>query len=337
MLVQVFLLAALLAFPSYGLLAQVSSRASVYKIGVSRTTGTHAVGSAVLIAPGKLITNCHTVRDAKHIAIIYPEGEIPVSLDQADFFHDLCVLGTRAFNGRPVTRVPSAELAVGQPVVAVGYTPGFRLSVARGSITALYPYDSGFVLRTSAWFPRGASGGGLFDEEGRLLGILSFRGGSGDELNYVLPNEWIDRILVEGPSNPASSSRSIAFWDDDAPQQPTFLRAASMEQQGAWRELHVLATDWLLSSEDDVEAWIALGRASAALGENKGAAVALRRAVALQPNNRQAWYWLATAYHSIGYDRQSADAAARLGELDTALATRLRSSVGNGAPLDSEE
>jgi len=109
MLVQVFLLAALLAFPSYGLLAQVSSRAIVYKIGVSRTTGTQAVGSAVLIAPGKLITNCHTVRDAKHIAIIYPEGEIPVSLDQADFFHDLCVLGTRAFNGRPVTRVPSAE------------------------------------------------------------------------------------------------------------------------------------------------------------------------------------------------------------------------------------
>ena len=90
MLVQGVLLAALLAILSHGLFAQVLSRASVYKIGVSRTTGTHAVGSAVLIAPGKLITNCHTVRDAERIGIIYPEGEIPVSLDQADFFHDLC-------------------------------------------------------------------------------------------------------------------------------------------------------------------------------------------------------------------------------------------------------
>src|SRR3954471_1811796 len=119
MLVQAFLLAALLAFPSQSLFAQVIPRASVYKIGVSRMAGTQAVGSAVLIAPGKLITNCHTVRDAKRIAIIYPEGEMPVSLDQADFLHDLCVLGTRAFAGRPVTRVPSAELAVGQQVVAV--------------------------------------------------------------------------------------------------------------------------------------------------------------------------------------------------------------------------
>ncbi len=170
-----------------------------------------------------------------------------------------------------------------------------------------------------------------------MLGILSFRGGSGDDLNYVLPNEWIDRILEEAPANPASSSRSVAFWDDDAPQQPTFLRAASMEVQGQWRELHVLATDWLLSSEDDVGAWIALGRASAALGENKEAAVALRRAVALQPDNSQAWYWLAAAYHSIGYDRQFADATARLDELDTALATRLKSSMGNGVPRYSEE
>src|SRR5215210_3568718 len=126
MLAKAFLLAALLAFPSHGLFAQVIPRASVYKVGVTRTTGTHAVGSAVVIAPGKLITNCHTVRDAKHIAIIYPEGEFPASLEQADFFRDLCVLSTRAFQGRPVTRVTSAELAVGQPVVAVGYTPGFR-------------------------------------------------------------------------------------------------------------------------------------------------------------------------------------------------------------------
>ena len=39
MLVQGFLLAALLAFPSHGLFAQVLSRASVYKIGVSRNDG----------------------------------------------------------------------------------------------------------------------------------------------------------------------------------------------------------------------------------------------------------------------------------------------------------
>jgi len=337
MLAQALLIAALLACVSDSLCAQVLPRATVYKIGVSRATGAHAVGSAVLIAPGKLITNCHTARDAEHIALIHPEGEIPASLDRADFFHDLCVLSTRAFNGRPVTRVSSAELAVGQPVVAVGYTPGFRLSVARGSITALYPYDGGSVLRTSAWFPRGASGGGLFDEEGRLLGILSFRGGAGDELNYVLPNEWIDRILVEAPSNPASSSSTIAFWDDDGPQQPMFLRAAAMEDQGQWRELQILATDWLLSSEDDGEAWIALGRANFALGENRAATVALRRAVALQPHNSQAWYWLAIAYSAIGYDQQFADATARLGELDTALSTRLRSAVSDRVLLDSQQ
>jgi serine protease Do len=337
MLVRAFAIATLLALPSHSLFAQVISRAGVYKIGVSKTSGAGSVGSAVLIAPGKLVTNCHTLRDAKHIALIYPEGQLSASLEQADSFHDLCLLGAPAFTGRPPTRVPSAELAVGQPVIAIGFGRGFDVNVSRGSITALYRYDDSFVLRTSAWFPKGASGGGLFDEEGRLLGILSFRGSASDELNYALPNEWIDRILMERGSSQAPTLSSTAFWEDDTPQQPTFLRAARMEYQGAWRELHVLATEWLISSEDDAEAWIALGRASVALGQNKGAAVALRRAVTLQPNNSRAWYWLATAYRSLGYDRQFADASGKLGELDTVLATRLRSVVDDSVQSDFHE
>ena len=316
-------LLALLLSCNGSVLPQAMSHAGVYKIGVERVHGASAIGSAVQISPGKLITNCHTVREATRIFILHFDGQVEAQLDQADFAHDLCLLNAPAFNGRSPSRVPSAQLSVGQPVVAIGYGPDFRLSVAHGNITALYRFDGASVLRTSAWFPRGASGGALYDEDGRLVGILTFRAKVSDELNYAVPVEWVDRILAGDVRTNDASPEAIAFWEDSAPQQPVFLRAAWMEYQGTWQELRVLATDWVILQEDDVEAWIALGRARLGLRNYKDAIVAFRRAVQLQPNSGVAWYWLAIAYHSTNFTAQLTQASTRLKELDSALAERL--------------
>jgi hypothetical protein len=322
-------LLALLLSCSGSALPQAMSHAGVYKIGVQRVHGSSAVGSAVQIGPGKLITNCHTVRDATRIFILHSDGQLEAQLDKTDFAHDLCLLNAPAFNGRSPKRVPSAQLSVGQSVVAIGYGPDFRLSVAHGNITALYRFDGASVLRTTAWFPRGASGGGLYDEDGRLVGVLTFRARVSDELNYAVPVEWVDRILAGDLRANDASPEAIAFWDDSSPQQPPFLRAAWMEYQGTWQELRVLATDWVILQEDDVEAWIALGRARVGLRNYKEAIVAFRRAVQLQPNSGVAWYWLAIAYHSIDFTAQLAQASTRLKELDGALAERLSTELNS--------
>lgn len=44
--------------------------------------------------------------------------------------------------------------------------------------------DGGRVVQTSADFDRGASGGGLFDRQGRLVGILTFKASSGGNFHF---------------------------------------------------------------------------------------------------------------------------------------------------------
>ena len=284
----------------------------VYQIGVTRSNGSRTVGSAVQLSPGKLVANCHTVRDAYQIVVLHPRRQFVAKLDRADFLHDLCLLRVPIFSGSRPIRVASSDLALGQPVIAYGFGSGFGMSAARGTITGLHQYHEGRVLRISARFPSGASGGGLFDEDGRLIGILTFRARDA-ELNYALPMEWVNRLQDE-PS--AQNMSTAAFWEDGAVEQPVFLRAAQMESEQRWEELLALAKEWVAAQGHDAEAWIALGRARMGQRQGDDAIAALEHAVRLEPRSGRAWYWLAIAYQAVGSVQSLTEVAKTLAEID---------------------
>jgi serine protease Do len=303
--------------------APVIADRGVYQIGVTRSNGSRTIGSAVQLAPGKLVANCHTVRDASQIVVLHPRRQFLAKLERADFLHDLCLLRAPIFGGSRPERVLSGKLSLGQVVLAHGFGSGFGMSAARGIITGLHAYHEGHVLRISARFPSGASGGGLFDEEGRLIGILTFRARD-EDLNYALPMEWVNRLL----DKPSSDIAHIAaFWEDGAVEQPVFLRAARMESEQRWQDLLVVAQDWVTAHADDAEAWIALGRALAAQSQGQEAVQALERAVEIAPRSGRAWYWLAIAYHSMGSEQKLAEAARNLAQTDSQLSERLQRNV----------
>lgn len=303
------------------------SAATVFKLGVKLNNGHAAIGSATLVAPGKLVTSCHTTRNAVEILVLHREGQLAASPAQSDMRHDLCMLNIPALRAQGAERVASRQLAVGQVVTAFGYGTSYRLNVTEGHITALYQLDDAYVVRTTAAFPRGASGGGLFDEQGRLVGILTFRASIDDQLNYAVPIEWLERLLDDSIER---GSSSLAFWEDDATDKPIFLQAAWLEYARSWKELETVAIDWALRETENAEAWLALGRARVELNQGKEAVLALRRAVALEPNNTRAWYWLAFAYRSIGFDNEFVDASAHLERLDPQLAARLETTSVQG-------
>ena len=300
----------------------LSSAATVYKLGVKLENGHAGIGSATLVAPGRLVTSCHTTRGATEIFVLHREGQLAANAAQRDVRHDLCLLAVPALRGQSAPRLASRELQVGQAVTALGYGLGYGLSITEGRITALYELDNAHVVRTSAAFPRGASGGGLFDEQGRLMGILTFRASIDDQLNYVVPIDWVEHLLDNGSTAGASPS-SLAFWEDNATDQPIFLHAARLEYERAWSELEAVAIDWALREPDNAEAWLALGRARVELRREKDAVLGLRHAVTLETDNTRAWYWLAFAYHQIGFENEFVHASTHLERLDPQLAGRL--------------
>jgi hypothetical protein len=72
--------------------------------------------------------------------------------------------------------------------------------LSEGAVAAMRPYAGSRYMRISAPLLPGFSGGGLFDEQGRLIGILSPQHVEGESLAFVLPSDWLGSPLeMEAP------------------------------------------------------------------------------------------------------------------------------------------
>jgi serine protease Do len=255
-----------------------SSLVQVVGVGVQ---GRMYLGSGVALPNGTIITNCHVTQRAKRIQFFGGSSDQQARQQASDLSHDLCALYFQGMDKRPAAIGSSRNLKVGDAVYAVGFNAGAGLSYQRGEVAGLFEHDGGMVIRTTAAFTHGASGGGLFDQDGKLVGILTFfRVASGAVSYFAVPVEWIE-TLQSVPAQDIEPLVGVPFWADSLDRQPAFLQAGALEADRRWNELATLATRWTEASPDDGQAWMALGKASLYLGDRATAETAFKRAVDL--------------------------------------------------------
>jgi len=205
----------------------VALGASVLRVEATRDRGGNAFGSAVSIATDTVVTNCHVTRDAHTIHVVYAGARWPVAAQAADLDHDLCLLQVPGLGARSVPLGRSADLRIGQPVVAFGYTGGASMQASGGEVVGLHRHDGAAVIQASNHFSSGASGGGLFDDDGRLVGILTFRLRGGPAHYYAAPAEWLQHLLDGREAwqavAPLAPDR-LPYWQLPPDRQPAFLR-----------------------------------------------------------------------------------------------------------------
>ena len=223
--------AALLASVLCGPLGARDFADSLVKVRAVAADGSVSNGSAVVIATNLLATACHVTREAKTIEISHRDRSWRATVESGSLIHDLCLVSVPNLDLPPVAIRGSASLQVGERVTAVGFPGGGDLAVRDGVVEGLYPYDGGQVIRTSATFDAGASGGGLFDAEGALAGLLAFRARSGAKLNFALPADWaLPGSMVSSLLGAvAVSAERSAFWERSRASQPSFLGHAILE------------------------------------------------------------------------------------------------------------
>jgi putative serine protease PepD len=177
---------------------------SVVKINVSGNGGAGSGSGIVLTKDGNILTNNHVVQvagDGGSITVNFNDGKtVRAKVIGTDPVTDIAVIKAEGVSDlTPATIGNSSDLAVGQPVVAVGSPYGLNATVTSGIVSALNrpvsvssaeesPSDPfGFgqqqnqsslsttypAIQTDAAINPGNSGGPLVDMSGRVVGVNS--------------------------------------------------------------------------------------------------------------------------------------------------------------------
>ncbi|MBI3706896.1 MAG: trypsin-like peptidase domain-containing protein [Proteobacteria bacterium] len=175
-------------------------------------------GSAVAIMSGLFLSACHVVAGASQVVVVGADGYRLLEPAGAALHLDLCLLsvasGTpmttltrRAMDGSLEPVSPKAEIRF------VGLPNDSGFTVSRGHLVGRGIVADAPLLLTDAPLKDGMSGGGLFDTEGRLVGIAVGRNPiSGHGVGIDLAQ--ITAIRFERIARwPAADARMPPFFD----------------------------------------------------------------------------------------------------------------------------
>lgn len=263
-------------------------KASVVKVHVSTKTGGHGVGTGVVVAKDLVATNCHVLANATGVKITkFGDSHAPVSL-RADWKHDLCILRFQYVDLAPVELGDSEQLKYEQTMFSIGFPGGPpKPQVSHGKIKALYPLDNGQVVRTDASFVMGASGSPVFDNDGKLIAISTFKSPGRGAYFYNIPVKWVKELLAAPDSVETTSMKTddSPFWDALEENRPYFMRVVLPYQHDKWDELYTVAQAWVKAEPNNAEANYYLGVAQDKLGNTVLAKALFAKALQLYPQH----------------------------------------------------
>jgi hypothetical protein len=268
-------------------------KASIVKINTVTKNGGRGVGSGVVVAENYVATNCHVLSNAAGVAVsAHGDTFNPVAVKE-DWRHDVCLLKVDYLGLKPVVLADGDAPQYEQSIFSIGFQGGApKPQTTFGSVKGLYPLDDGLIIRTSDSFMLGASGSPIFDDEGKLYGLNTFKSPGHDAFYFGVPVKWV-KALLDAPELKELGQAGTPFWDSPTDQQPFFMQVVLPVQSKDWATLKSIAQAWRDKEPAAIEASYYLGLADENLGETK-AAQALYSQI-LKSNPRHAASMLALA------------------------------------------
>jgi serine protease Do len=160
-----------------------------------------SVGSGFVIhADGYIVTNAHVVARSTDRNVIFADGrEFDAQVVASDRENDVAILKIEPPD--PLTPLPmgrSADLMIGETVIAIGNPLGYQHTVTAGVVSAVdrdLAFSPEHVLRglvqTDAGINPGNSGGPLLNVLGELIGVNTAVRGDAQNIGFAIP---VDRL-----------------------------------------------------------------------------------------------------------------------------------------------
>ncbi len=315
-----------LATPTDELVHQLD--AQVLRVQVMLANGNFGLGSAVVIAKNQLVTNCHVVANANSIIVVNNGIPLPVSAIKPDWHHDLCILKVDDLDA-PIAKIGSSKnLKYEQSVFTVGYPNFVAVPISTfGVVKGLYPMDDSVIIRATSTFGLGASGGGVFDDDGNLVGVITLKSPGSNAYYYNMPVEWV-QALLNAPEQAISTKSEQPFWALSYDKWPYFMQVVQPFLTENWDSLLQIATKWTEQEPNTAESWFYLATAEYARNDFQKAEAHLQKVVAMNNQHSQAIYYLGLIAEESGKHTLALADVALLNNLDETVATELKLAMG---------
>lgn len=164
----------------------------------------------VFSADGKVLTVAHLVQTADEISVEFDDGQrVGARVYAAEPAADIALLQLDHLPAgkAPVTLGRSDQVRTGQQVVVIGAPFGLAGMLSVGHISGRHRPATPFgkienleMFVLDALVERGSSGGGVFDADGQLIGVVTsvqFRSGQSKGLGFAVTAETVRALLVE--------------------------------------------------------------------------------------------------------------------------------------------
>ena len=183
------------------------------------------------------MTNCHVVQEAAAIRVRLGDREFNASVGLWDAQRDLCRLDVPGLAAPAVVIRGYRDVQVGETVYAVGNPLGFGLFRQRGNRLGHRPIQRRIAGPHKRAYFSGLQRGGLFDAQGRLIGVTTRLFSGAQNLNVALPADWIAELPQRRA--PVRQATAVSGPDPDWPGH-----AESLRKSAQWKELAERARSW---------------------------------------------------------------------------------------------
>ncbi len=266
-------------------------------------------GSGVLIGENGIgITNFHVLNGAKKAIIINYLGQKAEINSIVDYSEEKDLVKFQ-FNKSNFSFIPIqlslSKTEKGQNVFTLGYPSGFEIeggsTLSTGIISGFRKVDNQNFIQTTAPITHGSSGGGMFDELGRLCGITSGTFASDIEdlhanLNKVIP---ISELITLNKS----LNMSLDDFYNAISYNNTFILAMEAYESLNFEKSIELFDEYLKTFTNNQFAWFRLGNSYNQIGRHtrdkstlNNSIYCLLKAIELDKNYYYAHFQLSYVY-----------------------------------------
>ena len=307
-------------------------KASVTKVHVTTKSGGHGVGTGVVVGKDLVATNCHVLANAQGAKITkFGESYTPEAM-RADWKHDLCIMRFKYLELKPVELGDSENLKYEQPIFSIGFPGGPpKPQSTFGKIKALYPLDDSQIVRTDASFVMGASGSPVFDADGKLIAISTFKSPGRGAYFYNMPVKWL-KALLEAPETDSLKTDVSPFWDAAEKDRPFFMRVVLPYQNDKWDELKVVTDEWVAKEPTNPEALFYAGVVEEHIGDTNKANQYFKQVLALHPQHSATLIELGLIANRAGKTEEVEKTHVALKAIDEDLDVEFSEALKNNSP-----